>query len=157
MQVSKLAFCKYPISVLQWIQNSIKDYTCNIYINLWSLDRSDNRSDQSIKLQNANHEGLSSLLRYYRTTWVRDTAYLPRLKVFVVVILAMGDTYHPSYLYHKTTPKLVLKLQIVTMKANSSSLLRYYVNIRVRDMPYLPPFNVIIADILSVNDIYHLL
>ena len=49
-----------------------------------------------------------------------------------------------------------IKLQIVTMKANSS-LLRYYVNIRVRDMPYLPPFNVIIADILSVNDIYHLL
>ena len=103
----RTTFCKYPINVLQRIQNSIKDYTCNIYINLWSLDRSDNRSDQSIKLQNANHEGLSSLLRYYRTTWVRDTAYLPRLKVFVAVILAMGDTYHPSYLYHKTTPKLV--------------------------------------------------
>ena len=110
----------------------------------------------NLKLQNVDHEGLSSLLRYYTTTRVRDTAYLPPFKVFVVVILAMGDTYHPSYLYHKTTPKLVHKLQIVTMKANSS-LLRYYVNIRVRDMPYLPPFNVIIADILSLNGIYHLL
>ena len=67
-----------------------------------ALDRSDNRSDQSIKLQNVNH-GLSSLLRYYTTTRVRDTAYLPPFKVFVVVILAMGDTYHPSYLYHKTS------------------------------------------------------
>ena len=37
-----------------------------------------------------------------------------------------------------------------------SSLLRYYVTTRIRYMPYLPPFNVIIADIMSVDDIYHL-
>ena len=37
-----------------------------------------------------------------------------------------------------------------------SSLLWYYITTRTRDMPYLPPFNVIIADIVSVDDIYHL-
>ena len=37
-----------------------------------------------------------------------------------------------------------------------SSLLRYYITTRVRDIPYLPPVSVIIADIMSVGDIYHL-
>ena len=58
----------------------------------------------------------------------------------------------------RTDPDLT-KYQIhIAISIMTASLLcsEYYITTRTRDMPYLPPFNVIIADIVSVDDIYHL-
>ena len=57
-----------------------------------------------------------------------------------------------------TVPDLT-KYQIYQLQLNHdglSSLRRYYVTNIIKDMPYLPPVNVLIVDILSVDDIYHL-
>ena len=56
---------------------------------------------------NLNHDGLSSLLRYYVTTRIRDMPYLPPFNVIIADIVRFDDIYHLSYFYHTITPKLL--------------------------------------------------